>query len=143
MHGAREAQLVMEDRHRVHERAAARTPGLDGRDRGARPTRWPRCVALPTVAEVDDPALTVSALRELGIRGRAEFAQDNQNVLTHLREDGDLLHLYAYHFLYETGEPTVVEVSLPGHGRSHRIDGWTGAIRPAPAASGTRTAGPS
>ena len=74
---------------------------------------------------------TVAALRGLGVRGRAEFAGDNRSVLTHLREDGDLLHLYAYHFLYETGETDA------GRGRAARraarrtaIDGWTGAIRP-------------
>ena len=62
--------------------------------------------------------------------GRAEFTSENRSVLTHLREDGDLLHLYLYHFLYETGEPVEVEVALPGVGAVHRIDGWTGAIRP-------------
>ena len=62
--------------------------------------------------------------------GRAEFTSENRSVLTHLREDGDLLHLYLYHFLYETGEPVEVEVALPGVGAVHRIDGWTGAVRP-------------
>ena len=62
--------------------------------------------------------------------GRAEFTGENRSVLTHLREDGDLLHLYLYHFLYETGEPVEVEVALPGVGAVHRIDGWTGTVRP-------------
>ena len=31
-------------------------------------------LALPTVAEIDDPAQTVDALRGLGVVGRAEFA---------------------------------------------------------------------
>ena len=53
----------------------------------------------------------------------------NRSVLSHLREDGDLLHLYLYHFLYETGEPVEVEVALPGAGAVHRIDAWTGTLQ--------------
>lgn len=87
-------------------------------------------LALPTVAEIDDPSRTVGALRRLGVAGRAEFTGENRSVLTHLRQDGDLLHLYLYHFLYETSEPVEVEVALPGAGAVHRIDGWTGAVRP-------------
>jgi hypothetical protein len=37
------------------------------------------------------------------VTGRAEFTPENRNVLGHLREDDQLLHLYLYHFLYETG----------------------------------------
>ena len=116
VHGAREAQLVITGSHATHERAAARTPGLDGRDQELADT-MAELIAQPNVAVIEDAAATVTALRELGVRARAEFVQANHNVLTHLREDGDLLHLYPYHFLYETGDPTVVEVSLPGRAR--------------------------
>jgi alpha-L-rhamnosidase len=129
VHGAREAKLVMRDLYTTHERAAARTPGLDDRDQELAAT-MAELLSLPSVAEVDDPALTLPALRRLGVRGRAEFVHDNPNVLTYLREDGDLLHLYAYHYLYETGEPTEVEIALPGPGTAYRIDGWSGSIRP-------------
>jgi hypothetical protein len=95
-------------------------------------------LALPTVAAVDDPAQTLEVLRGLGVVGRAEFTSENRSVLTHLREDGDLLHLYLYHFVYETGEPIEVEVALPGVGAVHRIDGWTGDVRPQ---TGVRTDG--
>jgi len=129
VHGAREVKLLVRGLHRTHARAAARTPGLDGRDEELAAT-VAELLALPTVAVVDDPAETVEALRGLGVVGRAEFTAENQSVLTHLREDGDLLHLYLYHFLYETGEAVDVEVALPGSGTVHRIDGWTGAVRP-------------
>jgi alpha-L-rhamnosidase len=128
VHGAREAQLVMTDSHTTHERAAARTPGLDGRDQELADT-VAALITLPNVAVIEDAGSTVTALRELGVCARAEFVHANPNVLTHLREDGDLLHLYAYHFLYETGDPTVVEVSLPGPGAVYRIDAHNGAIR--------------
>jgi hypothetical protein len=106
-----------------------RTPGLDGRDEELAVT-IAELLALPTVAEIDDPAQTVNAIRNLGVVGRAEFTSENRSVLSHLREDGDLLHLYLYHFLYETGEPVNVEVALPGAGAVHRIDAWTGAVHP-------------
>jgi hypothetical protein len=128
VHGARELKLLVQRQYTTHERAAERTPGLDGRDEELSAT-MAELLALPTVAEIDDPARTVPALRNLGVVGRAEFTSENGSVLTHLREDGDLLHVYLYHFLYETGAPTEVEVALPGTGAVHRIDGWTGAIR--------------
>ncbi len=129
VHGARELKLLAKGLYTHHERAAVRTPGLDGRDDELADT-MAELLALPTVAVVDDPSGTVEALRGLGVVGRAEFVGDNRTVLSHLREDGDLLHLYLYNFLYETGEATDVEVALPGTGAVHRIDAWTGAVHP-------------
>ncbi|MFG1964844.1 glycosyl hydrolase [Nonomuraea sp. NPDC049028] len=131
VNGATELKWLTAGQYTTHPRAAARTPGLDGRDEELAQT-MARLRALPTVAEVNDPAGTVEALRELGIAGRAEFIGENRSLLSHLREDGDLLHLYLYHFLYETGEPTTAEIALPGTGTAHRIDPWTGDIHPHP-----------
>src|SRR3954463_8103125 len=86
VHGARELVYLEEGRHRIHERAAARTPGLDGRDEELAAT-IAELVALPNVAEIEDPAGTVDALRGLGVVGRAEFTRENRSVLSHLRED--------------------------------------------------------
>ena len=125
--GARELKLLMRGEHIVNERAASRTPGLDHRDDELAAT-MAELRRLPGVTEVDDPARTVAALRGLGVVGRAEFTGENRDVLGYLREDGDLLHVYLYHFLYETGEDTVVEVALPGVGTPYRVDPWTGAV---------------
>lgn len=127
VNGARELKLLMTGEHILNERAASRTPGLDGRDDELAAT-MAELRALPTVAEVDDPAETVAALRGLGVTGRAEFTSENRNVLGYLREEGDLLHVYLYDFLYETGEDTVVEVALPGVGTPYRIDPWSGTL---------------
>ncbi|WP_342372861.1 glycosyl hydrolase [Propioniciclava soli] len=127
--GSRELVELQTRRYRTHGAAAARTHGLDGRDDELTAT-IAELVALPSVARVGDPADTVAALRRLGVTGRAEFVEDNRSVLTHLREDGDLLHLYAYHFLYDTGEPVDVDVTLPGSGLVHRLDAWSGTTRP-------------
>lgn len=129
VNGAREVKVQLENTFTFTERAAVRTPGLDGRD-AELAAALAELRALPNVAEAPDPAGTIGALRALGVTGRAEFVEDDQNVLTYLREDGDLLHLYAYHFLYETGEQTTVRLSVPGEGAVHRIDAWTGSIHP-------------
>ena len=65
----------------THERAAARTPGLDGRD-GELAATMAELLALPTRDAIDDPAETVAALRDLGVAGRAEFVGENPSVLT-------------------------------------------------------------
>lgn len=127
VNGARELKLLLTGEHILNARAASRTPGLDGRDAELAET-MAALRAEPTVAEVHDPADTVAALRGLGVVGRAEFVADNRSVLGYLREDGELLHVYLYHFLYETGEDTVVEVALPGTGTPYRVDLWSGEV---------------
>ena len=129
VHGTRELKQLFDGQYWNHDHAADRTPGRDGRD-GELAETMKALTELPTVAEIDDPSRTVATLRDLGVVGRAEFTSDNRNVLSHLREDGDLLHVYLYHFLYETGEPTTVRVALPGSGAVYRVDVWTGALRP-------------
>ena len=57
----------MQGLYTTHERAAARTPGLDGRDEEFSST-MAELLALPTVAEIDNSARTVEALRNLGQR---------------------------------------------------------------------------
>jgi hypothetical protein len=131
--GARELKLLMADAYITHDRAASRTPGLDGRDEELRSV-IAELEALPTVRRINDPAGTVDALRSLGVVGRAEFTTPNEGVLTYLREDGDLLHLYVYAFLYETGEPTTVSIAVGGAvggpAAVSRIDAWSGRIHP-------------
>ncbi len=129
VNGARELKLLLGGDYTTHGAAASRTPGLDGRDDELRAT-MAELRTLPGVTAIDDPADTIGALRALGVVGRAEFIDDNTSVLTYLREEGDLLHVYAYNFLYETGGPTTVEIALPGHGTVHRVDAWSGEVRP-------------
>ena len=76
VHGTRELKLLLRGLHTSHERAAVRTPGLDGRDEELAAT-MAELLALPTVAAIDDPAETVAALRDLGVAGRAEFVGEN------------------------------------------------------------------
>ncbi|WP_203580856.1 glycosyl hydrolase [Microbacterium hibisci] len=126
--GARELESLRDGRFRTHERAASATPGLDGRDDelAAIMTELRRMPGVRVAA----PSGVVAALDELGAGGRARFETDDTHVLTHLREGDDLTVVYAYHFLYETAEPTTVRVSLEGIGSAHRLDPWTGELRP-------------
>ncbi|MFF2487042.1 glycosyl hydrolase [Microbacterium sp. NPDC058062] len=126
--GAREVQSLMEGRHNTHEIAAARTPGLDGRDDELAAIMG-ELRRMPGV-RVAAPSGVVTALDELGAGGRARFETDDPHVLTHLREDDGLVVLYAYHFLYETTEPTTVRIALEGMGAVHRLDAWIGELRP-------------
>lgn len=127
VHGASELRLLTAGSYVHHERAASRTPGLDGRD-GELADTVAKLLDQPSVVEVDDPSRAVEALRSLGVVGRAEFGAANRQLLTHLRDDGDLTHVYAYHFLYESDEPAEVEVSVAGVGAVHRVDAWTGGM---------------
>ncbi|MDO4259450.1 MAG: glycosyl hydrolase [Actinomycetaceae bacterium] len=127
VHGARSLKLLVSGQYITHERAAQRTPGRDGRDEELAET-MAELLKEASVVEVDSPADTVDALRRLGVKGRAEFSAPNQQVLTYLREDGDLLHLYAYHFLYESSENAIVDLHLDGHGSVFRVDQWNGLI---------------
>ncbi len=130
--GTAELELLMERRYHVNERAAATTQGRDGREDELAAT-VAALLEQPTVTRVADASDALPALRALGVVGRAEFGEPNPNVLTHLREDGDLLHLYAYHFLQETGSPTRVRIALPDAGAVHRIDVHRGTLAPVPA----------
>ncbi len=133
VHGARELKWLARNLHTVHEKAASRTPGLDGRDEELAAT-IAELLAQPTVAAISDPAQTVTALRGLGVVGRSEFVEDNRSVLTLLRDDGDLSHVFVYHFLYETGAPTMARIALERTGLVHKVDPWSGTATPYAAA---------
>lgn len=133
--GARELVSLSGGRHHAHESAAAATPGLDRRDAELAEI-MAELRTMPTV-RVTSPSGVVAALDDLDSGGdsragfgRARFEEDNPNVLTHVREDGPLTVLYAYHFLYETAEPTTVGVALAGTGAAYRLDAWSGELRP-------------
>ncbi|KAH8081881.1 hypothetical protein HD553DRAFT_315119 [Filobasidium floriforme] len=123
------AELVLLRERRYHKNAAAAssTQGLDGRDEELAET-IETLLSLPNARRITDPRDTMSTLVELGVRGRAEFVEPDINILTHLRDDGDVQHLYLYHFLYKNGSATDVTVSLDGAWEVQRVDHWSGRI---------------
>lgn len=129
--GATELKNLIRGEHHHHAHAASRTPGLDDRDDELERT-IDALQALPNVARVATPADSLGALRALGVRGRAEFADENPDVLTHLRDDGEQMHLFAYHFRYEDASSTYAAMSLDAAGQVFRHDPWAGTLIPWP-----------
>ncbi|MCM1135448.1 MAG: hypothetical protein NC400_07710 [Clostridium sp.] len=110
---------------RTYEKAAAMTPFNDGGDE-----RLEQIVeemkALPCVREVKNQADTYAVLMEMGIRPRAEFAQSNKNILTHMQEDEGKLSLFAYNMQYTEKEPFSFTMKVCGEGKVYRVDCWNG-----------------
>lgn len=139
VHNTRELLYMGKKLYATYPRAAAATQGLDGRDDHLA-SILKELFASPTVTEVHQPSETVRQLRQLGVHGRAEFKGENRNILTHLRDDGHKSFLFVYHFLYETGKPTTVELTIDGEGAVYRVDPDCPTVRPVSAkASAGRT----
>ena len=113
---------------RLHEKAASRTLGLDGKDEELQDIIR-QIKALPNVKEVEDQSQTLEALQALGISPRAGFSQENTDILTNLRDDGSCQYLFVYNYMYQKDAPVSVTVSLPGTGTPYLADCWTGEIR--------------
>ena len=129
VHDTRELKWLHKKQYFHYPQAAASSQGLDGRDKELAQTVQ-ELLSLSNVAEVSQQSQTLPALRRLGVRGRAEFATSNPNFLSHLRDDGPLSILYLYHFLYDTGKASDVEVRFDSQGAVSRLDAWTGSVTP-------------
>lgn len=127
VHNTRETLFRAEEKYWHYPKAAASTPGLDHRDDELADT-VKQLLSLPNVKEVNKQDQTLSALRSLKVTGRAEFVESNENVLSHLREDGQRSHLFLYHYQYETGKTTEVQVALQGQGVAYRLNDQTGSL---------------
>jgi hypothetical protein len=87
--------------------------------------------ALPNVTEVESPADALAALRQFGVRPRAEFGEPNGRILTISRRDeaNDVFYTFAYSYLFELerdAAPYTFTLSLEGEGAPYHIDDWTG-----------------
>ena len=132
VHGARELKLLVRGLHTSHERAAARTPGLDGRDEELAAT-MAELLALPTVAaDRRSRARRSPRLRDLGVVGRAEFTGENAQ-----RADATCARTVTCCTCTCTtsstrrGSRSRSRWPCPAVGAVHRIDGWTGDDPPA------------
>lgn len=127
VNGARELKLLAKQQYVVHHHAASRTPGLDGKDDELREAIM-KLAQLSNVAVIDDPAQTINALRALGVQGRAEFAEPNRQLLTHMRQEGRYRYLYVYNFLYENNDRAQTDIVIPARATVKDIDCWTGKL---------------
>jgi len=128
VHGAEEVVCLLRNEFRHHRVAAARTPGLDGRDAELAGI-IAKLTALPRVRVASEPSQTLAALRDLGVESRTELVAGPPTVLTRIREDEGLVHLFVYNYRYLDGGASSVTVRLPGEGAVFRHDPWRGEIR--------------
>lgn len=90
-----------------------------------------RIKALPNVRTVDDQADTLAALQALGVFPRVLFDEQNQSILTVLRQDdvNQVAYLYAYNYKFAVNtEPFTFEVTIDAAGKPYTLDDWTGEI---------------
>lgn len=139
VNGASELKRYETGEYLHYPRAAARTPGRDGRD-GELAEAMRELAQLGTVRVVDDPAQTLPALRAAGVVGYHELTEPNEGLLTFEVDDGELAHVYVYAFRYEDPRPVRATLRLRGNGVVHRLDHWSGQYHQAastPAGSAT------
>lgn len=95
------------------------------------------------VVSVTDIANTYAILANLGVKPRAEFAEQNGNLLTSLRQDGDTSYLLVYNYQYQdVNEQSVyytdkeasrydTEISFDGIVKPYVVDTWSGDTKEA------------
>ena len=108
---------------KTHRRAASKTPFLKESDEQLE-NIMEEVKLLPNVRVVEKQEDTCRALREMGILPAAEFAESNQNILTHVRQDGSKIYVYTYNMKYTESQPHSFVLKVQGEGRPYRIDCW-------------------
>jgi hypothetical protein len=84
--------------------------------------------SLGNVVEIDDQFETYTALRSLGVLPRAQFTEPNKNILTFMREDGDMRYVYAYNYMYTEKEAFTCKIAIEGIGKPYQINCWSGTV---------------
>ncbi len=112
---------------KTHRKAAMMTPFNDNAD-----DRLAELVAqmkaLPNVCEVNDQDQTHETLAEKGVLPRTAFAESNQKILTHMKEDDGKLYVYVYNMKYTEQEDFAFTLNVQGAGRPYRIDCWNAKV---------------
>ncbi len=112
---------------KTHAKAASRTPYNDNMDQELAEV-MAEMKALDNVLEIDDQSQTFNALCSLGVYPRARFAEPNKNILTFMREDGDVRYLYVYNYMYPQKEPFSCKIAIDGIGKPYQINCWRGTV---------------
>ncbi|MBR6954182.1 MAG: hypothetical protein IKH77_03980 [Clostridia bacterium] len=119
--------------------AASQTPYNDGKEE-----QLSACLAemrsLDTVASVASADETADALRRLGVVPYAGFSEPNGQLLTQVRQDGDVRYLYVYNYCPDLycgedhtagsghGTAAAVQMVVEGLYIPYVIDSWSGKV---------------
>lgn len=124
---------------RTNESAALHTTFNDATDEALQEA-IARIRSYANVVSVTDIADTYDALIKLGVRPRAAYAEENQALLTSLRQDGDTEYLLVYNYQYsDVNEASVyydenevancaTEISFDGIAKPYVVDTWSGKV---------------
>lgn len=112
---------------KTHSKAASKTPFLGEMDFELEEV-MSEMKALDNVVEIHSQCETYSALCSLGIYPRAKFIEPNKNILTFMREDGDIRYLYVYNYMYTEKEAFTCNIAIEGIGKPYQVNCWRGTV---------------
>lgn len=83
---------------------------------------------LENVQTVDSEADAMEALQEMGVYPRAQYVEENTNLLSAMRKSDDVTYLYLYNYMYEDEENYSGQISLEGEYEPYVLDTWSGEV---------------
>lgn len=81
-----------------------------------------------SVRTVDSTADAMEALQELGVYPRAQFAEENQEILTAMRKTEMVDYLYIYNYMYQGEDDFEGQLVLDGIYEPYVLNTWDGKI---------------
>lgn len=81
-----------------------------------------------SVRTVDSTADAMEALEELGVYPRAQFVDENKEILTVMRKTDDVNYLYLYDYMYQGEADYEGQISLAGNYKPYMLDTWSGKV---------------
>lgn len=111
---------------KVNGEAGSTTGSNDGNDE-ALAAVVAEMKSLDCVRTVDSEAEAYTALQELGVRPRTEYAESNTCILPVLRRTDEADYLYLYNYMYEETEDYDGDLSVEGEFAVYHYDTWSGS----------------
>ncbi|MDO4648153.1 MAG: hypothetical protein Q4B26_05835 [Eubacteriales bacterium] len=81
------------------------------------------------VRTVDSTEDAMEALQELGVYPRAQYVEENQNLLTVMRKSEEATYLYVYNYMYEDEEHYEGKISVDGAYVPYVLNTWNGDVK--------------
>lgn len=120
-------EMIRTDIDKTHLKAASLTPFNDNMDQKLAEVMY-EMKALDNVAEIDNQSETYNTLVSLGVYPRTRFVEPNKNILTLMREDGNIRYVYAYNYMYTETEAVTFKIAIDGIGKPYQVNCWSGTV---------------